>query len=108
MNPNEASANKTLQITTNGTTVIPVPQNPKGKLVLVRLVINKKGVSSNTATIYDSDEDTGADVSQRKGILDTTDKVGNIEYGFPCFKGIYIVTETGTAPDITVVYKEIL
>jgi len=107
MNPDQASANKTLNITTNGTVVIPIPANPAGKLVLVRLVINKKGASSNSATIYDSNDTIGANAQQRKGTLDTTVNVGSIEYGFPCFNGIYIVVATGTAPDITVVYKEI-
>ena len=106
MNPNEASANKTYNITANGTTFIPIPANPAGKLVLVRLVINTKGGSSNTATIYDSNETIGANAEKRKGILDTTANVGSIEYGFPCFNGIYIVVATGTAPDITVVYAE--
>src|SRR3990167_2829376 len=100
MNPNEASANKTYNITTNTTTVIP------GKFVLVRIIVNKKGASSNTATIYDSTEALGVNSDYKKGIVDTTDKVGNIECGFPVFNGIYIVTETGTAPDLTVVYAE--
>lgn len=106
MNPNEASANKTYNIKTNGTTFIPVPANPTGKLVLVRLVVNKKGASSNTATIYDSNETIGANDEQKKGTVDTTDKVTSLEYGFPMYNGIYIVVATGTAPDITVVYRE--
>ena len=75
-----------------------------GKLVLVRIVVNKKGGSSNTATIYD---DIGANPDNIKGIIDTTDRVGSIEYGFPIYNGIHIVVATGTAPDLTVVYKEI-
>ena len=107
MNPNEASANKTYNIKTNGTTFIPVPANPVGKLVLVRIVINTKGASSNTAVIYDSNETLGANDDYRKAGLDTVNTTGHIDYGFPMFNGIYIVVATGTAPDMTVVYKEI-
>jgi hypothetical protein len=99
MNPNEASDNKTYNITQNGTTVLP------GRFVLVRLVINTKGASSNTAAIYDSDETVGANVERLKGTLDTTDSARSIEYGFPMFTGIYIVVSAGTAANITVVYK---
>lgn len=106
MNPNEASGNKTYNITANGTTFIPVPANPAGKLVLVRLVVNTAGASSNTATIYDSNETIGENPDNRKGTLDTTTGVGAIDYGFPIFNGIYIVLATGTAADITVVYAE--
>ena len=100
MNPQEASANKTYNITTNGTTILP------GKLVLIRIVINTKGASSNTATIYDSTEALGENAELRKGKIDTTVDPGTFEYGFTCFNGIYIVTAVGTAPDITVVYAE--
>lgn len=106
MNPNEASANKTYNITTNGTTFIPLPANPAGKLVLVRIVVNTKGASSNTATIYDSNETLGTAPELRKGALDTVNTLGSVEYGFPMYNGIYIVVATGTAADMTVVYKE--
>lgn len=69
-------------------------------------MVNTKGASSNTATIYDSTEAIGANAERRKGKLDTTANVGAIEYGFPVFDGLYIVVETGTAPDLTVVYAE--
>ena len=95
MNPNEASANQTYNITTNGVT------NLVGKFVLVAIVINTKGTSSNTLTIYDSDSTT----ENKKGKLDTTASIGRIEYGIPMYKGIYLVTATGTAPDVTVIYS---
>ncbi len=95
------TANKTYNITTNTTTIL------EGQYQLVALLIGKKGASSNTATIYDSDETTGANVEQKKATLDTTDRVGRIEYNIPMYKGIYIVTQTGTAPDITVVYRDL-
>ena len=72
--------------------------------MLVRIIVNTKGASSNTATIYDSTEAIGANAERKKGKVDTTVNVGAIEYGFPCYDGIYIVVETGTAPDMTVVY----
>jgi len=69
---------------------------------LIRIVVNTKGASSNTAKIYDS-----ADTEENlKGTLDTTANVGAIEYGFPLYNGLRIVTAAGTAPDITVVYAE--
>lgn len=101
MNPKEASANKTYNINTNGVTVIP------GRFVLIRLVFNKKGASSNVATIYDSNSTIGESAEYKKGTIDTTDKLTSLECGYPVFNGIYIKTETGTAPDITVVYAEL-
>lgn len=106
MNPNESSANKRINITTNGTTVLPVPSNPSRKFVLIRIVINAKGASSNTATIYDSNETIGANNEQLIGKIDTTANIATLEYGLPLYNGIYIVTATGTAPDLTVVYAE--
>lgn len=100
MNPNEASANKTLNINTNGTTVL------AGKFVLLRLIINTKGASSNVATIYDSTEALGANAERKKGTVDTVNTTGNIELGYPVYDGIYIVTATGTAADLTLVYAE--
>lgn len=100
MNPNQASANKTYNITENTTTIIP------GKFVLVRIIVNTKGASSNVAKIYDSTEAIGANAERLKGTLDTTANVGAIECGYPVFDGLYIVTETGTAPDLTVVYAD--
>lgn len=97
MNANEASANKYYNITANTTTTL------TGKLVLIRVVINKKGASSNTATIY---ADAYATPEYKIGQIDTTANVGSIEYGIPCLTGIHIVTATGTAGDITIIYKE--
>lgn len=100
MNPNEASANKTYNLNTNGVTIIP------GKFVLVRLIINTKGASSNTVTIYDSNTTIGANADQKKGTVDTVNTTGNIELGYPVLNGIYIVSATGTAADITLVYAD--
>ena len=105
-NPNESSANKTYNITTNGTVILPVPTNGNNKLVLIALVVNGKGGTGATAAIYDSNETLGANAELKKGTLDTVNVFGRIEYGFPCFNGIYIVVGGGTAPDITVIYSE--
>ena len=106
MNGNEASANKTYNITTNGTVYLPLPANPAGKIVLIRIVNNKAGGTGNTAVIYDSNETLGVDSELKKGTLDTVNVLGSVEYGFPIFNGIYIVVGGGTAPDLTVVYKD--
>jgi hypothetical protein len=107
MNPNEASANKSYNITQNGNTFIPVPANPSGKLVLVRIVINTKGGASNTIQIFDSTPALGTDPQLKKGVIDTPNTFGSIDYGLPFFNGIFLVVGGGTAPDVTVVYKEI-
>lgn len=99
-------ADKFYNITTNGIVTIPNPTNPRRKWCLKRIIINTKGASSNTATVYDSDEETGANVEQRIGKIDTTVTIGEIPYGLILNKGIYIVVETGTPGDLTLVYKE--
>ena len=97
MNPQQASSNLTRNITTNGITQI------TGRFVLLRIIVNTKGGSSNTATIYDS-----ATTNENKiGTIDTTVTERVIECGYPFSNGIRIVTATGTAPDLTLVYAEI-
>ena len=96
MNPLESSANEFTNITTLGTTVI------SGKLVLVRVVVNKKGATSNVATLNRLDSPEGKTAI---GVIDTTDKVGNIEYGLPCNNGLEVVTATGTQADLTIVTR---
>ena len=98
---NANTANKTLNIKTNGTTVI------AGKFLLVAIVVGVKGASSNTAAIFDSTVTLGTDSDYAKGILDTVNTLGRVEYGIPMFNGIYIVTATGTAPDLLVIYRDL-
>ena len=107
MNPNQLSSNESINIRTNGTTIISVPQNPTGKLLLIAIIINTKGASSSIARVYDSNATLGQNDQYRKLTLDTVNTVGRVEYGIPFTNGIYIVTETGTAPDLTVVYAKI-
>ena len=100
MNPNEASANKTYNITGNGTTIIP------GKFVLIALVVGTKGGSGHTATIYDSNATIGANAERKKSTIDDVNTYGRIDLGFPVFDGIYIVHGGGTTSDITIIYAE--
>lgn len=96
-------------VTTNGVVVIPASNNPENsKLLLCRININKKGASSNTATLYDSNETLGADPERRIGTIDTTAQIGSLDYDLILKEGIYLVVETGTAPDLTILYKETL
>lgn len=83
-----------------------MPANPTGKLILISLIINTKGGSSNTITIYDSNATIGENPANRKATIDSTVAPGAFLYNLAMFNGIYIVSKTGTAPDITVVYAE--
>lgn len=107
MNPNTILYGKSYNIRTNGTTIIKAPQNPTGKLLLIGIVVNTKGASSNVAIIYDSNATLGALEDNRKGTLDTVNTLGRIDYGILMENGIYIVTQVGTAPDMTVIYQEV-
>src|SRR3990167_6360172 len=97
MNPNEASANLSRNTTTKGLTSI------SGKFVLIAIVINTKGGSSNTAKIYDdvNGEETPENLI---ATIDTTGATIRLDYGLPMLKGINIRTATGTDADLTVIY----
>lgn len=100
-------ADKFYNITNNGETIIPIVKNPATrKFCLVRVVINTKGASSNVATIYDSNATIGKNPENRIGTIDTTAQVGDIDYGLILHNGIFVDMHTGTAADITLVYKE--
>ena len=84
-------------ITTNTTTAV---KSSAG--VLRRIVINTKGSSSNTLTIYDNTSGSGTTI----GIIDTANGVsGHFEYGVNFSTGLTIVTANGTAADVTVIYE---
>lgn len=95
------SANKSYNITTNGLTTLP------GRWIFEAIVINTAGASSNTATLYD-DVEGEETPEKRKATIDTTSAIGRLDYGLPMFDGINIRTATGTAPDLTVIYKEMV
>jgi hypothetical protein len=94
------TANKTYNITTNTTTIIP------GKIELINIIINTKGASSNLLKIYDSNSTIGANSARLKGTIDTSVVPGPFPHAYPLFDGLYIVTSAGTPADVTVVYKE--
>lgn len=100
MNPQEASGNKTYNITGNGVTIIP------GKFVLIALLVGTKGGAGHTATIYDSNEAIGANPERKKATIDDVNTYGRIDLGFPVFNGIYIVHGGGTTSDITLIYSD--
>lgn len=90
------STNLSVNLNALGSTVIP------GRYDLVAVVINTKGGSSNTLKIYDNTAGTEA----IKASIDTTDRVGRIDYGIPFSDGIHIVIAAGTPPDVTIIYRE--
>jgi microcompartment protein CcmK/EutM len=84
-------------ITTNTTTTV-----KSGAGVLRRIVINTKGSSANTLTIYDNTTGSGTVI----GVIDTVNGVsGHFEYGVSFSTGLTIVTANGTAADVTVIYE---
>jgi hypothetical protein len=84
-------------ITTNTTTAV-----KSGAGTLVRVVINSKGAAANTAVLYDNTAGSGT----RIGTLDTVNgAIASLDYGCAFSTGLTIVTATGTAADLTVVYR---
>ena len=90
-------------ISTNTTTVLKY-----GAGTLHRIVINKVGLTNNTLTIYDNTTGTGttiATITMAKG-TQASDIPVSVDYGSLAFStGLTIVTATGTAPNVTVVYE---
>lgn len=84
-------------IASNATTTV-----KSGTGRLVALVFNKAGASSNTATLYDNTAGSGTKIAT----LDTTTVVAPVavNYNLQFDTGLTVVTATGTAADITVVY----
>lgn len=83
-------------ITTNTTTTV-----KSGAGILYRVCINTKGASANVATIYDNTAGSGTKI----GTLDTTSGVACLAYEAAFATGLTLVTATGTAADLTVVYR---
>ena len=101
-------ADKYYNVRTNGTVAIPNSGNPSNsKICLVRIIVNTKGGTGNTAVLYDSNETIGANAENRIGTIDTNAPVNNPEYNLILQNGIYIVVGGGTTPDFTIIYKEI-
>ena len=83
-------------INTNTTTTV-----KSGAGVLKRIVVNKIGTSSNTCTIYDNTTATGTII----GTIDPVHTQMVFEYDVVFNTGLTIVTATGTAADLTIVYQ---
>jgi len=83
-------------IAANGTNTI-----KKGSGILHAIVINTKGASSNTLTIYDNTTNSGTKI----GTLDTTVNFGTFLYDVRFGTGLTVVGATGTSSDFTVVFR---
>lgn len=93
---NDNQRPQSANITTLATTVL-----KRGAGTLRRIIINTNGATNNTAAIRDGVDVSGALI----GTINTTAAVGGVfEYNLDFFTGLTIVTATGTAANITVVY----
>ena len=89
--------NSYLRINTNTSAVV-----SSVACVLKRIVINKKGASSNVLNVYDGAAINGTLVAS----IDTTTAVGDIECDIALNRGMFInIPNVGTAADVTIVYK---
>jgi len=88
--------NNYANINTNTTTTV-----KSGAGVLKRIVVNIAGASSNTCTIYDNTSGTGTII----GTIDPVHTQIVFEYDVVFNTGLTIVTATGTAADLTIVYQ---
>lgn len=83
-------------ISTNTTTLV-----LSGAGVLHAICLNDQGASSNTATVYDALTATGTAFA----IIDTVTAPGCLVYDAAVQTGITVVTGTGTAGHLTVLYR---
>lgn len=87
-----------VHITTNTTTVVsavPVSLNA--------VIVNSKGATSNTVTLYDHASAASGNVI---AVIDTTSVPGDTNYyKLKTTKGLVAVTANGTAADITIVWE---
>lgn len=84
-------------ITTNTTTVVKATAG-----ILHKVIINTKGATANVLTLYN---DTTGGTANAIAVIDTTTGVDNIDYDLGFSNGLQAVTATGTAADITIVYR---
>lgn len=83
-------------IAATGTTTV-----KSGAGIFRRLVINTKGGSSNTFTIYDNTAGSGTVIAT----VDTVNSTGSLEYGLAFSTGLTIVSASGTSANATVIYE---
>lgn len=93
---NKFNTNSFSNINTNTTTTV-----KSGAGVLKRIVVNKVGTLLNTCTIYDNTTATGTII----GTIDPVHTHMVFEYDVVFNTGLTIVTATGTAADLTIVYQ---
>jgi hypothetical protein len=73
-----------------------------GPAHLYAIVLNSKGASSNTLSLFDTTG--GSATCSTIGIIDTTTVVGDIRYEIHLARGLLVYSNTGTGADLTVVY----
>lgn len=92
-------------LSANGTTVVFTPVTGVGSsyAILHSIVINTKGASANTLAVYN---DVSAVAGNQIAAIDSTNAaIGAILLDVKCTLGITVVLATGTAADITVVWR---
>ncbi len=87
---------KKSNISTNTTTLVKT-----GEGVLHTIVMNDQGASSNTIKLYDGIDANGTLFAT----IDSVTTTGTLLYDAQLLVGLCIVTATGTAGDITVMYR---
>lgn len=81
-------------IAANGTTVVRT-----GRGELMRIVVNTKGATANTCTVYDNTSAAGTKIAT----IDTTAGPSAFVYDCEFMTGLTVVLASGTSADITVV-----
>jgi hypothetical protein len=94
--PNVRRGGSYVHLDANGTTTVKALAG-----TLQRVVINKKGSSGNTLTIYDNTAASGAVIA----IIDPTSDAGCTDYGLRFDAGLTVVLAGGTAADITIIFE---
>lgn len=69
---------------------------------LTSVIINSKGVTGNTLTLYDNATAASGTVI---AVIDTTSVVGDIQYDILVKNGITAIMATGTAADVTICWR---
>jgi hypothetical protein len=92
---NFLEGNSYINVTANGTTTIKT-----GIGTFCALMINTKGGSGNTVTIYDNTAASGTKICT----IDTTSSLTFLPYNAAFATGLTIVMATGTPADITIMY----
>jgi len=66
------------------------------------VVINSKGATANTLTLYDNATAASGTVI---AVIDTTSNVGDIQYEILAKNGITAIMAAGTAADVTICWR---